>query len=206
MPNHPLLKIQMDLQLTVSAMCKHLRHKSFMNEETERGGMIILIESQMMADEVGYLIRHHQSVEKALQQYLLGEDFDGFADCEGHQPMTIYEYCLDYFEGAECPLGFATKMLSDWVSSYVERHQALAQIFEKTFGDPYSITVPDDDGQPRSYVASDAEKFNMNSVTYLRLIEQSHVLENYNERMLRVHTMLLVEEPIDLILKIMQSN
>lgn len=183
-------------------MCKHLRHKSFTTEDSERGGMNILIDSQMMADEVNCLISHHESIESAMKAKLLGYPFAG--SINGEIPKSIYQYCLYYFREVECPLGSSTEMLIQWVGNYIERVQNLYDAFERIYGEVGMLTVPDEQGNPYQYLVSDAEKFNSNSANYLRLIEQSHVLSEYNERMLRVHTMLLAEEPLDCIMKVMQ--
>lgn len=200
--DHPLSDVMTDLRLTVKNICMAIRHKQFDNDTNEHGALLILIKSQMMVDELGYVLTHHSSVEKALIAYLNGDPFQKLDD--DMTPETIHEFCLYYFEEAECHLGLSTELLINWIDSYADRHQALSQAFERLSGEKISIVVSTDQGEQQVREATDEEVFEIKSARYLKLIEQSHVLTNYNERMLRVHTMLLAKEPVDQILALMQ--
>ena len=199
--NHPLFYVKVDLDMGISAICTHLRNKAFTSEENEGGALRIMIESQLMTDEVGHLMRHHEAVEKALTQYQTGEPFAEYAD--GEIPESIYQYCLRYFDEVECPLGSATELLSKWVGSYSERHKALSQAYEQLYGDQIMLHIPNETVENQFQLATDSEKFYVKSRQYLRLIEQEQILSEYNERMARVRRLLLDESPIPAILALL---
>lgn len=201
MDNHPLSFIHDELRDFVSTACGHLRNSASLTQEAESAWLQILISYQLMADEIEHFINHHEAVETAIQLYLDNQPYDTLNLGE-----DIYQYCLHYFQRANCPLGSSTDSLSEWVAAYAERHQELAKYFEEHFGDEMSIVTTDTLGNPVKQYVDSAQRFDVNSAKYLRLIEQSHCLSDYNEKMQRVYTLLVAEAPINVILSFLQSK
>lgn len=193
-----------DLGLTVRTLCRHLRNKEYKNPDEEGDALYSLANSQLLVDELNSLISNYKGLIKTLELHLDGQETESLDESE--VPPTIHECCLYYLERAECPLGSTTDELKSWVESYADRQQLMSQAFSKFFPGLTMLTPEtNEQGETVMRPASEPEKFDSQTRSLLRTIEQSNALDAFNERMKRVHGLLKAEADLAYILAVLKT-
>lgn len=120
------------LRLNISTLCSRLRNKEYVaGSEPHQNALNNLLYFELMADELNILLGHRQSLIKAIEQYLIGEEFD--PKSSGGNARSIYQYCLMYFDNVECPLGSSTSELKAWVAMYTDMQRRLEEGYKEFF-------------------------------------------------------------------------
>lgn len=189
--------IQAELHLNISTLCRHFRNKAYAQKsEAIYTAMSTLVYYQILVDELDKILWNHDQLVSALRKSSAGENFNLLVE-----DQTIYQYCLHYFNG-DCALGTASTELNQWISSSADRNQVLRKGYYTIYPDVNIQVV--EEGELRA--ASDAEKFEVNAESFLRDIESSNSLIEFNQLMARVRVMIEVETPVDLILSALNTE
>jgi len=146
-----------------------------------------------MADELNILLGHRQSLIKAIEQYLIGEEFD--PKSSGGNARSIYQYCLMYFENVECPLGSSTSELKAWVAMYTDIQRRLEEGYKEFFPNLYFLTSK----QGEQDLISDVEAARHDNVARNAIVE-------FNQRMGKISKLLKEEGSVVDILTLLKEN
>ncbi|WP_461129720.1 hypothetical protein [Spirosoma aerophilum] len=180
--------LQAELHLRISTLCMHLRNKAYpQKSQAIYDAMSSLVYFQILVDELDKILWHLEQLNIALNKALVGENFNATGD----EDATIYEYCLFYFR-TECGLGTSTPELSHYVATHADRNQTLRRGFYSFFSD-IDMQVADE-GELRP--VTDAELFEANTESFLRDIEASNSLIEFNQFMATIKAMLEAEAPV----------
>ncbi len=194
-----LLSFITELNADVSTLCYHLRNKEYTpNSPQLYNAMSSLVYYQILVDELDLLLTAQKQIVNAMESYLQGEDF--YQD-DADESETIYTYCLQYFTRPDCPLGSATPELSLWVATHADRKKRLIDdLFHIAPDMQLLIPDPEADSETGLRPANEEERFKSETEQYLRNIESSNALVEFNQLMQEVRGMLEAERSIDSIL------
>lgn len=198
--------LEAELRLKITTLCHHLRNKAYaQNSEELYSAMSSMIFYQLLVDELSQLLYANEQLILAMEKYVKGEKYEehvkGLTDQE-----PIYEFCLNYFV-AELPLGSATPELTQWVATHADRNQTIRKGFYSFFpGVEFKVEERDEAGAVELRPASEAEKFESDTRGFLRDIESSNALNEFNLLMRQVRQLLEQKAPIENILIILNSD
>ncbi len=197
--------LETELRIYISTICQHLRNKAYIaGSEPHQNALKNLFYFALLADELGLLLGHHKNAVESIERYLIGDAFHPYSEDEH---TTIHQYCLTFFEKVECPLGSATDELKSWIVMRAERQQSLREGFEEFFPNlDFLTTERDEAGEEQLVPVTNAELFNSKTQGFLRDIEASNVLEEFNQRMNKAYELLKEEAPIVNILSILKGE
>lgn len=195
------------LKLDINSLCRQLRSKVYpVGSDAHQGALKNLLFCVLLVDELDLLFIHRLGLIKAMKLHLAGEAFISFPVPLG-QKVTIYQYCRMYFESVNCPLGSATNELSQWVSTYAERQQQRRKGFDEFFPNLDFLTLEKNEtGEDQLRAVTDAELFESKTQGFLRDIEASNALEEFNQRMNQAYQLLKEEAPIVDILSLVMGE
>ena len=194
-----------ELKINISTLCHHLRSKAYaQNSEELYNAMSSMIFFQLLADELNQLLFANEQLITAMEKYVKGEKYEGYVkDLEDQEP--IYDFCLGYFRGS-LPLGSATTELTQWVATHADRNQTIRKGFYSFFPDiEFKVEERDESGAVELRPASEAEKFESDTQGFLRDIEASNALVEFNQLMQQTQQLLDHRAPIADILMILKS-
>ena len=199
--------LKAELNVEISTLCHHLRARAYpQKSEAQYSAMSTLVYYQILVDELKNLLYSYNQVVESLEKFLRGEQYDiEYVDSDEQEP--IHEFCLTRFEG-EFALGSSTPELAQWVANHADRQQDLRQNLYSFFpGLELNIAEANETGEIEFRPASDAEKFESDTVEFLRDIETSNALVEFNQLMQLVQGLLVAKAPVDQILTILsQAN
>lgn len=165
----------------------------------------------LLEDELNRLLTAESALIATVQRALEGEPFEPVdLIITDNTATSAYEYCYSFFTRSDCPLGMASPELSNWIASYVDQQQSIRDSFTRYFPD-VRLLIGDIDrnGDIEARPITDMEIFDSRTRGLLDDIERNRALVEFNERMLRVKSLLeqqasavqiltvLLNDPID---------
>jgi hypothetical protein len=197
--------LKAELNVNISTICHHLRNRAYpQNSEAQYNAMSSLVYYQVLVDELKNLLYSQSQLIESLEKCLRGELYDiEYVDSDEQEP--IHDFCLTRFEG-EFALGSCTPELAQWVATHADRQQDLRQIFYAYFPDvKLSVAEADETGAIDFRPASDAEKFESDTTGFLRDIETSNALIEFNQLMQQVKELLIAKAPVAQVLTVLKQ-
>ena len=196
------------LKLRISTLCKHLRNKAYVQDsDSHQNALRSVIYYELLSDELWLTLGHQKNVINAMENYLAGEEYDLFPDTEINEKETIYQYCQAYFERVDCPLGTSTVELKEWVATHADRQQIEREGFDEFFPNvDFLMSVVSETGDEQLRPVTDAELFSSKAKGFLRDIEDSNALDEFNQRMRRAHELLKAEAAVADVLTVMEGG
>lgn len=194
-----------DLKSSIATFCHHLRNKSYpAGSDALQLALTNMVYYQLLENELGLILDHHSHVINGIRLYLTGHSFNDYQESSN---QSIYEYCQRFFSEVDCPLGSSSDELTRWISTHADRQQLTRESFEDYFPNLeflFSHTSEEGIDQVRQII--DAELFNAKARGFLRDIEASNALEEFNQRMRLANRMLEANQSIAEVLVVIEGS
>ena len=194
-----------ELNINVSILCKQLRNKTYpKGSDSLQTTLQNVTYFLLLSDELRLILTHRSAVIIAIERYLKGEEYNALVKTNPVENVSIYQYCQVFFEQVECPLGSSTDELKGWVATHPDRQQVVRKEFDKFFPNVNLLLSEDEHEQLR--LVSDAELFNFRTDSFLRDIEYSNALDEFNQRMQKAYSLLKAEVAVGDVLVLMKGE